>query len=143
MRAPYEQFSESRSGGAFTFTTGAGGFLQEFLYGYTGCAGAATASTLDPSLPPQLTGVTLGAVHWRGRTLRVAIRRDGTDVTLLSGAPVTVESPAGPRARHRRDAALATRRPDTAPTDDVARCRPRGPRRPPPSRPRPRSTAAS
>ena len=44
MRGPYYQFSEARTGGAFTFTTGAGGFLQEFLYGTRGCAGAATAS---------------------------------------------------------------------------------------------------
>jgi hypothetical protein len=37
VKAPYEQFTEARSGqGVFTFLTGEGGFLQEFLYGYTG-----------------------------------------------------------------------------------------------------------
>src|SRR3954453_57333 len=39
MRGPYEQFSESRTGGAFTFTTDAGGFVQEFLYGNSGMRG--------------------------------------------------------------------------------------------------------
>src|SRR6185312_15255855 len=35
-RAPFDQFSETRGGGAFTFTTAIGGFLQEFEYGFTG-----------------------------------------------------------------------------------------------------------
>ena len=123
--APYDQFSETRTGGAFTFTTGAGGFLQEFLYGYAGLRWRADRVHLDPSLPPQLTGVTLGAVRWRGRTLRIAIRRDGTDVTLRSGAPVAVESPAGLQALATgATLRLATRPPDTAPTGDAARCRP-------------------
>ena len=29
MRAPFDQFSETRGGGGFTFTTGAGGFLRK------------------------------------------------------------------------------------------------------------------
>ena len=36
MRDVFDQFSETRTGGAFTFMTGIGGFLQEFLYGYSG-----------------------------------------------------------------------------------------------------------
>ncbi|HEY4096113.1 MAG TPA: glycosyl hydrolase family 65 protein, partial [Baekduia sp.] len=97
MRGPYEQFSEARTGGAFTFTTGAGGFLQEFLYGYSGMRWRGDRLVLDPSLPPQLSGVTLRAVHWRGRTVRVAITRAATTVTLLSGKLLRVETPAGTR----------------------------------------------
>jgi trehalose/maltose hydrolase-like predicted phosphorylase len=123
MRGPYEQFSESRTGGAFTFTTGAGGFLQEFLYGYSGLRWRADRIRLDPSLPPQLTGVTLSAVHWRGRTLRVAIRRDGTEVTLRRGPALELESPAGMSTLAPGTAVtLPTRTPDTQPTDDIARC---------------------
>jgi trehalose/maltose hydrolase-like predicted phosphorylase len=33
MRDVFDQFSETNTGGAFTFMTGIGGFLQEFLYG--------------------------------------------------------------------------------------------------------------
>ncbi len=36
IRDVFDQFSETSTGGAFTFMTGIGGFLQEFLYGYTG-----------------------------------------------------------------------------------------------------------
>jgi trehalose/maltose hydrolase-like predicted phosphorylase len=121
MRAPYEQFSEARTGGAFTFTTGAGGFLQEFLYGYSGWRWRADGVHLDPSLPPQLNAITLNAVHWRGRTLRIAIRRDATTVTLRAGAPLSVDGQALTAAAPLR---LPTRTPDTTPTDDLARCRP-------------------
>ena len=120
MRPPYEQFSEARSGGAFTFTTGAGGFLQEFLYGYSGWRWRADGVHLDPTLPPQLDGITLSAVHWRGRTLRIAIGRDATTVTLLAGAPVDVD---GRTLTATAPLQLPTRTPDTTPTDDLARCR--------------------
>lgn len=125
MRGPYDQFSEARTGGAFTFTTGAGGFLQEFLYGYSGWRWRGDRVRLDPSLPPQLTAITLAAVHWRGRTVRVRISRDTTTVTLLAGRPLDLESPAGTaRLTAARPVRLATRRPDLAPTTDLARCRP-------------------
>jgi trehalose/maltose hydrolase-like predicted phosphorylase len=123
LRPPYDQFAESRSGGAFTFTTGAGGFLQEFLYGYTGFRWRADRVHLDPSLPPQLTGVTASALHWRGRVLRVSVGPRRTEVTLLSGPPVTLESPGGTRTL-RTSLTLPTRRPDLTPTADLARCRP-------------------
>ena len=55
VKAPYEQFTEARSGqGVFTFLTGEGGFLQEFLYGYTGLRWREDRLRLDPMLPPQL-----------------------------------------------------------------------------------------
>jgi trehalose/maltose hydrolase-like predicted phosphorylase len=123
LRPPYDQFAEARSGGAFTFTTGTGGFLQEFLYGYTGFRWRAHEVRLDPSLPPQLTGVRASAVHWRGRTLDVAVGPRTTRVTLESGSPVRVSTPGG---RHilRSVLVVPTRRPDRKPTPDVARCRP-------------------
>ena len=125
MRGPYEQFSEARIGGAFTFTTGAGGFLQEFLYGYSGWRWRGDRVRLDPSLPPQLAGVTLSSVSWQGRTVRVEMTRASTTVTLLSGAPLVLESPSGSvTLASGSPVTLATRRPDEAPTDDLARCRP-------------------
>jgi len=36
LRGPFDQFAETRNGGAFTFITAVGGFLQEFLYGFSG-----------------------------------------------------------------------------------------------------------
>ena len=123
LRPPYDQFAESRSGGAFTFTTGTGGFLQEFLYGYTGFRWRADRVHLDPSLPPQLTGVTASALHWRGRVLEVAVGPRETNVRLVSGRPVRVESPAG-TVLLRSTMTLPTRRPDLSPTTNLARCQP-------------------
>ena len=123
LRPPYDQFAESRSGGAFTFTTGTGGFLQEFLYGYTGFRWRPDRIHLDPSLPPQLTGVTASALHWRGRVVKVAVGPQETTVRLVSGDPVKVESRAGSHLL-RSTMVLPTRRPDLSPTANVARCRP-------------------
>jgi trehalose/maltose hydrolase-like predicted phosphorylase len=125
MRPPYDQFSEARTGGAFTFTTGAGGFLQEFLYGYTGFRWRGDRIRLDPSLPPQLTGVTAAALHWHGRVLRVDVGPEQTQVILLSGSAVTVETPAGTTTLQPGAAmTLPTRRPDRSPTPNLARCQP-------------------
>ena len=76
---------------------------------------------LDPSLPPQLTGVRASALHWRGRTLSVAVGPWTTLVTLESGRPVRVSTPAGTRLL-RSTLVLPTRRPDRKPTTDLARC---------------------
>jgi trehalose/maltose hydrolase-like predicted phosphorylase len=125
MRGPYEQFAEARTGGAFTFTTGAGGFLQEFLYGYSGFRWRGDRVRLDPSLPPQLTAVTLRAMHWRGRVLRVRITRQDTTVTLVAGRAVALEARDGTTTQLApgQPATLPTRRPDETPTTNVARCR--------------------
>ena len=143
LRPPYDQFAESRSGGAFTFTTGTGGFLQEFLYGYTGFRWRADRVRLDPSLPPQLTGVTASALHWRGRVLRGRGR-----TAAHPRAPGVGPPGAGRVARRDRAAALdddaahtpsrpdAHHQPGPVPTGD------RRPR-PPPSPPRPPSTGPS
>src|SRR4051794_40904969 len=125
MRGPYDQFSEARTGGAFTFTTGAGGFLQEFLYGYSGMRWRADGVAIDPSLPPQLTGITLNAVHWQGRTVRIAITRAGTAVTLVSGGALPLRWPGHTESLATgQTVTIPTRTPDTSPTDDVARCQP-------------------
>lgn len=61
VKAPYEQFTEARSGqGVFTFLTGEGGFLQEFLYGYS-----STSTLTLRSAPPR---------RWRRRPGRARCR---------------------------------------------------------------------
>ena len=92
LRDVFHQFSETRTGGAFTFMTGIGGFLQQFLYGYSGMRWHAGAVSLAPSLSGPLTGVTLHDLHWRGRTFTLAIHRGGATVTLNAGAalPLTI-----------------------------------------------------
>ena len=69
--------------------------------------------------------MTVSALHLRGRVLRVAVGPQRTQVTLVSGPPVRVESPAGTQTlRPGAPLVLQTRRPDLTPTDDVARCQP-------------------
>src|ERR687896_1138440 len=125
MRAPFDQFAEARSGGAFTFLTGAGGFLQEFVYGYSGMRWRDSAVVLDPSLPPQLSGVALHRLNWRGRVFDVPINRDRTTVTSVSGPalPLSVRG-RSLSVRPGATVALETRRPDAQPTTNLARCRP-------------------
>ncbi|MEU6651948.1 glycosyl hydrolase family 65 protein [Streptomyces sp. NPDC046900] len=92
VRPPFEQFAEARTGGAFTFLTGHGGFLQEFLYGYSGLRWRADRVVVAPILPGSLEGVTLQRLRWRGRVFDVDIRQDGTTVRLHTGEPLPVET---------------------------------------------------
>jgi trehalose/maltose hydrolase-like predicted phosphorylase len=123
IKDPFDQFSETRTGGAFTFMTGIGGFLQEFLYGYSGLRWESNAVALDPSLTSQLPGVMLHQLHWRGRTFDVKIGQRQTTVTLDSGAALPIKA-GGQIHRVRAGAALTipTRRPDLEPTSNPLRC---------------------
>ncbi|MDX6308381.1 MAG: hypothetical protein QOI06_1427 [Nocardioidaceae bacterium] len=125
IRDVFDQFSETSTGGAFTFMTGIGGFLQEFLYGYTGMRWDRSSVELDPSLTSQFAGVTVHALQWRGRTFTVDVGSRNTRVSLLRGPalPVTMHG-----VTHTVSVGtplvLATRRPDLTRTSDVVRCRP-------------------
>jgi hypothetical protein len=125
IRDAFDQFSETRTGGAFTFTTGIGGFLQEFLYGYSGMRWNGSTVQLDPSLTAQLGGVVLRDLHWHGSTFTVSIGQHSTSVMLTDGPalPVTVAGKTTIVTRGHA-ATIPTRRPDLTPTNDVVRCRP-------------------
>ncbi|WP_183061605.1 carbohydrate-binding protein [Motilibacter peucedani] len=124
MRAPFDQFSETRGGGAFTFTTGAGGFLQEFLYGFTGMRWDTDAVRLDPVLPPQLPGLELTGLAWHGRRFDISVGPSTTTVRLVSGdaMPVAVGGAAARALAAGGTLTVPTRRPDLTPTSDLARC---------------------
>jgi trehalose/maltose hydrolase-like predicted phosphorylase len=125
IRDVFHQFSETRTGGAFTFMTGIGGFLQEFLYGYSGMRWGANSVQLNPSLNGQIGGIVLHDLQWQGRTFTVAIGQQLTTVTLQSGAPFPIQTPAGTRRLVAgRRLTLATRRPDLTRSSDLVRCSP-------------------
>jgi trehalose/maltose hydrolase-like predicted phosphorylase len=113
-RGPFDQFAETRSGGAFTFMTGMGGFLQEFLYGYTGLRWDASAVKLDPTLPPQMAGLTITGLAWQGRHFDIDIAPRTTTIRLTSGAPLPIVVAGGPRRELQpgRHLTVATRRPE-------------------------------
>ncbi len=123
IRDVFHQFSETRTGGAFTFMTGIGGFLQEFLYGYSGLRWQASAVHLAPSLNRQISGVVLRDLSWRGRTFQVSIGSRGTTVTLLSGAPLPLSTPSGTSTVSvGHSVNIPTARPDLTATRDAVRC---------------------
>lgn len=95
MGAPFDQFHETNTGGAFTFTTAAGGFLQEFEYGFTGLRWNQNAVQLDPSLPPQLPGLDLAGLRWHGTTYSLAINSSGTTVSVTDGPALPVSIAGG------------------------------------------------
>lgn len=95
IRAPFDQFSEQRGGGAFTFTTGTGGFLQEFEYGFTGLRWNQSAVQLDPNLPPQLPGLDLSGLQWHGSTYNLSIRPTDTTITVTGGPALPVSVAGG------------------------------------------------
>ncbi|MBM9503472.1 ricin-type beta-trefoil lectin domain protein [Actinacidiphila acididurans] len=95
IAAPFDQFHETRSGGAFTFTTGEGGYLQQFLYGFTGLRWGTDAVTVDPFLPQQLPGVDITGVKWHGRTFDISVGQSSTSLTQRSGPPLAVRDGSG------------------------------------------------
>jgi hypothetical protein len=123
IRDVFHQFSETRTGGAFTFTTGIGGFLQEFLYGYSGLRWSAAAVDLAPSLTGQLGGLVLHNLVWHGRVFTVAIGPRSTAVTAQSGGslPLRVAGVTHTVASG-QTLTIPTRRPDLGHTADLARC---------------------
>ncbi len=127
LRGPYQQMAETRSGEttAFNFLTGVGGFLQVFEYGFSGLRFGTGSVTLDPSLPPQLPGVTLTHLRWHGRVFTVAIRPQLTTVTNNGAARLPIHTPAGPATvAPGARTTMPTRRPDQQPTGDLTRCQP-------------------
>jgi trehalose/maltose hydrolase-like predicted phosphorylase len=128
LREPYLQFSEfapiKLTATSYDFLTGVGGFMQEFLYGFSGFRPLVSAVRLDPNLPPQLDGITLRNMVWQGRTFTVHIGPKETSVTLNSGAPLPVFTPDGSKTVQSGVALIIpTRRSDLQPTDNLARCR--------------------
>ena len=117
IRDVFHQFSETKTGGAFTFMTGIGGFIQEFLYGYSGLRWDPSDVRLAPSLNRQIAGVVLHNLTWRGRTFQVSIGSHSTTVSLLSGSPLPLSTPSGARTvMAGQSVTIPTARPDLATT---------------------------
>jgi hypothetical protein len=128
LREPYLQFSEfapfSLTATSYDFLTGVGGFMQEFLYGFSGYRPQPDAVRLDPNLPPQMAGITLPNLKWQGRVFTLHIGPEHSTVTLLSGAPMRVITPSKTETAQPGVALeIPTRRSDQLPTEDEARCR--------------------
>jgi hypothetical protein len=96
-----------------------------FEYGYSGLRFTPDAVVLDPSLSPQLQGITLTGLQWHGRAFTVTVGPQSTQLRLTSGAALPVQTPAGRvTVAPGQSVTMPTRRPDLQPTDDLARCQP-------------------
>jgi trehalose/maltose hydrolase-like predicted phosphorylase len=115
IAAPFDQFHETRTGGAFTFTTGEGGYLQQFLYGFTGLRWGTDAVTVNPFLPQQLPGVNITGVKWHSSTFDISIGQQTTTLTQRSGPPLAVRDGSGTlhKVDHGAPLHLPTRHPAT------------------------------
>jgi trehalose/maltose hydrolase-like predicted phosphorylase len=123
IRDIFDQFSETKYGGAFTFMTGIGGFLQEFLYGYSGLRWETGDIRLAPSLTRQSPGVVLHSLAWHGRVFTISVGHAGTTLTLQTGAPLPVRTPSGLRTvTVGHVLRIRTARPDLTKTADALRC---------------------
>lgn len=112
---PYLNFNETSvmapSAGqgypAYTFVTGAGGFLQTLSNGIAGFRFREDGIDLAPVLSQgavegsALSRVYLRGMHWQGRTFDVDVTPQQTRVTLTSGSPAIVRSQAGQQTLER------------------------------------------
>lgn len=144
VRAPFEQFSEARGDKAgdnagapsYVFETGAGGFLQIFLYGLSGQRWRSDRVVFEPTLLPQVgTQVTIRGLRYQGRTLDLVLGLQRSSITLIHGVALQVETDKGlvtlqPGATHVVD----TARPDLSPTPHPMRCVPNGTTTPHPAK---------
>ncbi|MGR6970567.1 ricin-type beta-trefoil lectin domain protein [Streptomyces cynarae] len=122
LTAPFNQWYETRNGGAFDFTTGEGGYLQEFLYGFTGLRWGTDAVTVDPFLPTQLPGVDITGVKWHGSTFDISVGQQSTTLTLRSGPALAVRDRAGTLHRVTGSAPLQMPTRHPAPTAQPFSC---------------------
>jgi Glycosyl hydrolase family 65 central catalytic domain len=94
IKPPFNVWQERIVGGHTHFATGAGGFLQNVLYGYVGAQLADSGLVLQPrSLPPgPSTALVVDALRYVGVPVRVAIDASGYQVSLSAapGANVTL-----------------------------------------------------
>ena len=79
LKGPFLMLSETPTNNAVNFLTGAGSFLQQVIYGYTGLR--LREQGLEPAFPPMLpsriTRLTLKNVYSRGRRYDIVVDSSG------------------------------------------------------------------
>lgn len=79
LRGPFLMLSETPTNDAVNFVTGAGGFLQQVIFGYTGLrlGKGGLEPAFAPLLPSRITRLTLRNVHARGRRYDIVVDASG------------------------------------------------------------------
>ena len=73
--------------GAVNFITGAGGFLQAVIYGYGGFRLQDSELVFNPTLPPNITKMTI-SVNYLGSLIDFAVKDDKITITVVSHGPI-------------------------------------------------------
>lgn len=75
LKGPFLQISETPRNDAVSFVTGAGGFLQQVLFGYTGLriTSGGVRAVFGPVLPSRVTRLVLRDIHSRGRRYDIVV----------------------------------------------------------------------
>jgi hypothetical protein len=123
LNGPFNQYREAKNGGAFTYITSAGGFLQQFQYGFTGLRWDVDSLKLDPSLPPQLPGLKLTGLKWHGATFDLDIGPVSSRLTVTDGPALAVSIAGAPvkKATAGNPLIVRTRTPESSP--NLAQCK--------------------
>jgi hypothetical protein len=76
VRPPFNVLPETPQNGNINFITGAGAFLHQFLFGYSGLrlTEAGLTGKYAPLLPGPVTRIVLRGVHVRGQVRDIAIQ---------------------------------------------------------------------
>ena len=83
LRGPFMMLSETPTNDAVNFVTGAGGFLQQVIYGYTGLrlGEGGLEPAFAPLLPSRISRLTLRNVYSRGRRYDIVVDSAGRRIS--------------------------------------------------------------
>jgi trehalose/maltose hydrolase-like predicted phosphorylase len=87
LRGPFLMLSETPTNDAVNFVTGAGGFLQQVIYGYTGLrlGEGGLEPAFAPLLPSRITRLVLRNVYNRGKRYDVIVDAGGRRIVPRGG----------------------------------------------------------
>jgi protein-glucosylgalactosylhydroxylysine glucosidase len=89
LKGPFLMLSETPSNNAVNFLTGAGSFLQQVIYGYTGLrlGDNGLEPAFPPILPSRISMLTLKNVYSRGRRYTIVVDSAGRRIIPQETAP--------------------------------------------------------
>lgn len=89
-KPPFDVRSETVTNNTGYLLSASGGFVQNFIYGFTGLRveGASVEAVYPPVLPPAWRALTLRDIAIRGKRYNITITRDAAGVTQLQQTPV-------------------------------------------------------
>jgi protein-glucosylgalactosylhydroxylysine glucosidase len=89
LKGPFLMLSETPTNNAVNFLTGAGSFLQQVIYGYTGLrlGEQGLEPRFPPVLPSHINRLTLKNVYSRGKRYDIVVDSTGRRMILRGSAP--------------------------------------------------------